>query len=80
MVEFHPTVSQINRVFWLATACEPLEVHILKFSVATMAITDNRGINHAHYKTYKICIELEKSLMAPCYDVGFIAEKKNKNY
>jgi hypothetical protein len=37
-----------------------------------------RGINHAHYKTNKICIELEKSLMAPCYDVGFIAEKKKK--
>jgi hypothetical protein len=36
MVKFHPTVSQIIRVFWLATACEPLEMHIPKFSVATM--------------------------------------------
>jgi hypothetical protein len=56
---FHPTVSQIIRVFWL---------------VKRHYVAMTRGINHAHYKTNKICAELEKSLMATCYDVGFIAE------
>jgi hypothetical protein len=36
-----------------------------------------RGINQAHNKTNKqISFELEESLMAPCYDVGFIAGNK----
>jgi hypothetical protein len=39
-----------------------------------------REINHAHCKTNKISFKLEKSLIASCYDVGFIAEKNIKKF